>query len=209
MKKIISMIICTTLLISLASCDSSSKTTKKTKKDRTEKTEKDIDSGTSKNESDPEDETEAVTGDKVIFSTVDRDGNSYDESVFAGNELTLINFWEPWCGPCVGEIPDLEELYEEYKDDGLLIIGVYSENGMEDEVDEILEDSDVSYPILRYSYDFDIFQTGYVPTTILVDRNGNIIDTGEASYDGIDSTMIVGSKSYDEWEDIITDYLGN
>lgn len=209
MKKIISMIICTTLLISLASCDSSSKTTKKTKKDRTEKTEKDIDSGTSKNESDPEDETEAVTGDKVIFSTVDRDGNSYDESVFAGNELTLINFWEPWCGPCVGEIPDLEELYEEYRDDGLLIIGVYSENGMEDEVDEILEDSDVSYPILRYSYDFDIFQTGYVPTTILVDRNGNIIDTGEASYDGIDSTMIVGSKSYDEWEDIITDYLGN
>ena len=126
MKKIISMIICTTLLISLASCDSSSKTTKKTKKDRTEKTEKDIDSGTSKNESDPEDETEAVTGDKVIFSTIDRDGNSYDESVFSGNELTLINFWEPWCGPCVGEIPDLQELYEEYKDDGLLIIGVYS-----------------------------------------------------------------------------------
>ncbi len=208
MKKIISMIICTTLLISLASCDSSSKTTKKTKKDRTEKTEKDIDSGTSKNESDPEDETEAVTGDKVIFSTIDRDGNSYDESVFSGNELTLINFWEPWCGPCVGEIPDLQELYEEYKDDGLLIIGVYSENGMEDEVDEILEDSDVSYPILKYSYDFDIFQTGYVPTTILVDKNGNIIDTGESSYDGIDSTMIVGSRSYDEWEDLILKYMG-
>ena len=79
---------------------------------------------------------------------------------------------------------------------------------MEDEVDEILEDSDVSYPILKYSYDFDIFQTGYVPTTILVDKNGNIIDTGESSYDGIDSTMIVGSRSYDEWEDLILKYMG-
>jgi len=208
MKKIISMIICTTLLLSAASCDGSSKTTKKSKDRKTERTEKEDETGSSEKSSDQESETDEVTGDKVIFSTVDRDGNSYDESVFSGNELTLINFWEPWCGPCVGEIPDLQELYEEYKDDGLLIIGVYSETSMEDDVDDILESSDVSYPILKYSYDFDIFQTGYVPTTILVDKNGNIIDTGESSYEGIDSTMIVGSRSYDEWEDLILKYMG-
>ena len=59
---------------------------------------------------------------------------------------------------------------------------------------------------MRYTSDFDKYQSGYVPTTILVDRNGNIIDTG-VSYEGIDSTLIVGSKSYQEWADLIEDLL--
>ena len=59
------------------------------------------------------------------FSTTDRDGEAYDESIFAGQTLTMINFWEPWCGPCVSEMPDLEKLYQTYRDKGFLILMAY------------------------------------------------------------------------------------
>ena len=112
----------------------------------------------------------------------------------------MINFWEPWCGPCVGEIPDLEKLYEDYKDMGFQIIGVYSETAMEGEVDQIIRDSGVTYPILHYSSEFDKFQTGYVPTTIFVDGEGHIL-----TVQGEDS--VVGSKTYNDWAKIIEKLL--
>ena len=191
--------------MALVSCSSTSDRKDTHKRDRDEEKEEETEDT---EESSEETAASIVTGDKVTFSTVDRDGNTVDDSVFAEHDLTLINFWEPWCGPCVGEIPDLELLYENYSDEGLLIIGVYSEEYMEDDVDAVLSDSGVTYPVLRYTSEFDIYQSGYVPTTILVDRNGNIIDTGE-SYEDLDSTLIVGSRTYDEWEDIVTLYLGD
>ena len=41
----------------------------------------------------------------VAFVTEDLDGNIWDESCFAGHKLTMINFWEPWCGPCGAAAP--------------------------------------------------------------------------------------------------------
>ena len=223
MKRLISLALCGAMVLTMASCSASSGDTDETTKthgagqnDEDEK-KHDGDETTTVNEtvevtveqSSSEETYQAeITGDKVIFSTTDRNGKTYDDSIFADYELTMINFWEPWCGPCVGEIPDIEKLYENYKDKGLLVIGVYSETTMEDEVNDILQSSNVTYPILTYSTDFDKYDSGYVPTTILVDKNGNIIDTGD-SYQGIDSTLIVGSKSYKEWESLVTKYLGN
>ena len=135
------------------------------------------------------------------FRTTDRLGNEWTEAAFAANKLTMINFWEPWCGPCVKEMPDLELLYEAYKDKGFQIIGVYSETHMESEVDGILKNSKISYPILNYTNEFDRFMTGYVPTTVFVDGNGHIIKMD----DGAES--IVGSNTYEGWETIIKQYL--
>ena len=105
----------------------------------------------------------------------------------------MINFWEPWCGPCVNEMPDIEKLYENYKDMGLQVVGVYSETSMENDVTQILKDSKIQYLILNYTSEFDQFQTGYVPTTIFVNRNGQVVTLpdGEQS--------VIGSQSYDEW----------
>ncbi len=113
----------------------------------------------------------------------------------------MINFWEPWCGPCVGEIPDLEKLYEEFKDEDFQIIGVYSETEMEDEVDEILSSSGVTYPILRYTSEFDQFDSGYVPTTVFIDSDGNVLtlSNGEDNF--------VGSRSFEEWAEMVRFFL--
>ena len=211
MKKTATVLLCASMILTFASCslepDETTKKTRPSDQVETEESKKTYDDEITYDEISYTEDIVDSQGEKVTFVTTDRDGKTYDESIFAGYELTMINFWEPWCGPCVGEIPDIEELYEDYKDKGLLVIGVYSETTMEDDVDAILKRNNVSYPILRFSNDFSKYQSGYVPTTILVDKNGNIIDTG-VSYDGMDSTLIIGSRSYDEWEELITTYLG-
>ena len=216
MKKFVSVILCISLMTAFASCSATSTEDKEDDRARIEddddedkdEDEEETEVTTETSETSDTASTDVVTGDHVTFSTVDREGNTYDDSVFSDYELTVINFWEPWCGPCVGEMPDLENLYENYSEQGLLVIGVYSEEHMEGDVDAVLSDSGITYPILRYTSEFDQYQSGYVPTTILVDRNGNIIDTGEQYEAGIDSTLIVGSHSYGEWEEIVNQYLG-
>ena len=130
------------------------------------------------------------------FRTTDREGNAVDESILRGQRLVMLNFWEPWCPPCVKEMPDLERLYEDYRDRGFLILGIYSAEGQEADVDKVLEDSSTSYPILRYSKDFDSFKTGYVPTTLFVDGEGTIL-----------SELLVGSRDYAGWEELLANTL--
>ena len=128
------------------------------------------------------------------FSTTALDGTAVDESVLAGHALTMINFFEPWCPPCIAELPDLEKLYETYAPEGFQILGVFS---TEEGTAKVVSDAALSYPVLRYVPEFDPFQTGYVPTTIFVDGSGRIV--GETK---------IGSNSYADWEAIIKDLMG-
>lgn len=128
------------------------------------------------------------------FSTTALDGTAVDESVLDGHTLTMINFFEPWCPPCVAELPELEKLYETYAPQGFQILGVFS---TEEGTAEVVSDAALSYPVLRYVPEFDEFQTGYVPTTIFVDGSGRIV--GETQ---------IGSNSYAGWEAIVKDLMG-
>ena len=128
------------------------------------------------------------------FSTTALDGTAFDESFFAEHTLTMINFFEPWCPPCIAELPELQKLSETYADKGFAILGVFS---TEDGVEAVLADAQVTYPALRYVSAFDPFQTGYVPTTIFVDGRGRIV--GETK---------IGSNSYAGWEAIVKELLG-
>ena len=109
----------------------------------------------------------------------------------------MINMWEPWCGPCVGEMPDLARVYEEHKDEGLVILGVFSETSMDEDAAQVISDSGVTYPILRYSSEFDVFQTGYVPTTVFLTGEGKLLS----------AEPIIGSQSYADWNNKVMDLL--
>lgn len=112
---------------------------------------------------------------EFLFDTTDLDGNSVTEQIFAGHSLTILNFWEPWCGPCVREMPFLQQVSQEYADKGVQIIGIYSTPDSEDDVAAVLEETGVTYPILHYVPEFDFLQTGYVPTTVFVNGSGIIV----------------------------------
>ena len=128
------------------------------------------------------------------FSGQDYDGNSVDESLFSGNAVTVVNFWFTGCKPCVAELSKLNELNDAIKSMGGEVVGINTEtfDGNEDAIKEaaaILDNQGAKYrnisidsdsSIGKYASDIMAF-----PTTILVDRNGNIV--GEPMLGGIDN----------------------
>ena len=136
---------------------------------------------------------------KLDFSTTDIKGKAISNEDVKDSKLIMVNFWEPWCGPCVKEMPELEKLYKKYKDKGFTILGVfYSMDSIED-AKGIIKDNNISYPILAGNKDFKEFTTEYVPTTFFFDAEGKQLN----------SEAIVGAKEYDEWEKEILKYLKN
>ena len=128
------------------------------------------------------------------FSGQDYDGNSVDESLFSKNAVTVINFWFTGCKPCVAELSKLNELNDAIKSMGGEVVGINTEtfDGNQDAIKEaaaVLESQGAKYRNLsidsasaagKYASDIMAF-----PTTILVDRNGNIV--GEPMLGGIDN----------------------
>ena len=154
-----------------------------------------------------QDKMDSTSGSpSVMFSATDRKGMPYTESVFSENKITMINLWEPWCGPCVSEMPGIQRLYSTYKDKGLMVIGVYTTDNMEFQVSQVLRDAGVTYPVILDDTSFSRFRTGSVPTTFFVDSKGQVIDM-KKSTSRSGQPVVVGSRSYEDWEAMIKPYL--
>lgn len=149
------------------------------------------------NSSSPEPDSTPVDSDFTLEDAADIYGNPMDDSIINNATLVLVNYWEPWCGPCVGEMPDLQLLYENYKDKGLLIIGVYSTFEMQEDAEAIAREYGITYPLVKCNDTLALLQQDYVPATYFVDKNGNFIL----------SEPHIGSQSYDAWEEMINEYL--
>lgn len=68
-----------------------------------------------------------LTGkDALAFTLKDLTGKPF-ELASAKDKIVLLDFWASWCGPCIAEMPHIQKLHEEFKDKGLLVIGVNNE----------------------------------------------------------------------------------
>ena len=147
-------------------------------------------SGSSDNSSSKSDES---TGVFQGFKGKDLDGNDVDDSLFAKNKVTVVNFWFSGCKPCVGELSKLNELNETLKEMGGEVVGINTdtldnnEAGIK-EAKEILKAQGASYKNLTFDSNSTVGKyAGNImafPTTVLVDKNGNIV--GEPFMGGID-----------------------
>ncbi|MBE5862504.1 MAG: TlpA family protein disulfide reductase [Lachnospiraceae bacterium] len=141
--------------------------------------------------------TENGASDALPFETVDINGNAVTSEILEGSKLVLLNFWEPWCGPCVREMPDLEKLYEEYQDQGLLILGVYKTFSMDDDAKEIVTSAGITYPILKADSVLLALEQNYVPATYLLDGEGQLL------YE----EPIAGARSYETWKEVVLYFM--
>ena len=130
------------------------------------------------------------------FSSTDINGDPIALSDFSVRKVIMLNLWETWCPPCVGEIPDLVKLYEKYSGDGFVIIGAFG-SSESDSVKSMITELGITYPVMEQTSSMKQFESGYVPTTVFFDGEGNRL-----------SQSYVGAKSYEEWESIILGLLG-
>lgn len=119
------------------------------------------------------------------FTGKDLDGNEVkSDDLFSGNAVTVVNFWFTTCGPCVGELGDLEKLNKELGEKGGELIGInaFTLDGDKksiSEAKEVLDKNGASYRNVYFDSDSDAgkFTAGIYayPTTYVVDRNGNLV----------------------------------
>jgi peroxiredoxin len=90
-------------------------------------------------------------------------------------KVVIVNFWATWCGPCKIEIPDFVKLYEEYKDKGLVIVGISIDDGPE-QLQAFIKEYNMNYPVLQMKPEVeDAWGPFYgYPTSFVVARDGSI-----------------------------------
>lgn len=139
----------------------------------------------------------AEAEDLVSFTGEDINGNVISMEALADKKVVMINFWETWCGPCMGELEDINKLYTDYKDRGFIVIGVYS-SSKRSEVAGTVESLGITYPVMPMVAELQPLTTRYVPTTVFTDGSGRLLS----------EEPFVGARSYEEWESILLSFLG-
>lgn len=113
----------------------------------------------------------------ISLNLRDLNGKPFDNERLKGNILVL-DFWATWCGPCIAEIPRLNQMQEQYAEKGVKVVGVTLASGPASEVKPFVTRHNMKYTVLMgddyQSYDLNI--TGY-PTTLLVTRDWKVFRT--------------------------------
>jgi peroxiredoxin len=111
---------------------------------------------------------------RVDFTLTDLQGKTWTLKNLAG-KVVLVNFWATWCPPCLKEIPDLETLYERFKDQGLVILAISDEDV--GKVKPFIAKRNVTYPVLldRGRKVNGLFQIEGIPKSFVYDRSGKLV----------------------------------
>ena len=114
------------------------------------------------------------------FTQNDVDGNSVKFSdIYSQNELTLLDFWAAWCGPCRAENPNVVAVYNDYKDKGFSVFGVSLDREKEAWLQAIEDDnltwdhvSDLAY---WQNAAAQLYAVNSIPSSLIVDKTGKIV----------------------------------
>ncbi len=111
------------------------------------------------------------------FNLEDLNGNTHTLAEYEG-KVIFLNFWATWCPPCRQEIPGFVELYEQYKDDGMVILGISLDQKGEAVVNSFADKTKINYPLTMATQAvMEDYQPGqYIPATIVIDKEGRIRD---------------------------------
>jgi thiol-disulfide isomerase/thioredoxin len=114
------------------------------------------------------------------FSARDLYGKTVTEKSLGEKELFFVHYWATWCGPCINEMPDLAAVAKKYGDRVGFIALLDDYSTSSNAAIKITEGSGVLFTMLDARHkDFQVLlkmlQSGYVPTTILIDKSGKIV----------------------------------
>ncbi len=126
------------------------------------------------------------------FQLPDTEGQTVTLSDLRGNPV-ILNFWATWCGPCKHEMPFLQQKYEDWQSEGIILLTINLRE-THSEATQYMESNGFSFPVLLDSDGevSSLYQIIGIPTTFFLDK------------DGIIQAKKLGSfLSVDEIEDLI------
>lgn len=144
--------------------------------------------------------TKGAEGTAVNF-TFDENGTIKSFAETTKGKVVFLNFWGTWCGPCRREIPDIIKLQENYKDKGLMVIGIALEQSEAKAYSNVVSfGSKQKMNYMNLLDNQNQMQIAYgsflsVPNTFIIDKKGKIVEN------------IVGSMGYEDFEKIVQKYI--
>ena len=119
-------------------------------------------------------EADDVKRQEADFRLTDLQGKEWHLRELKG-KVVLVNFWATWCPPCRKEMPDLQALYDKYKDQGFVVLAIDDEEAAK--VSPFITERNISYPVLldpgrKVN---EAFVVEGIPKSFVYDREGNLV----------------------------------
>lgn len=116
--------------------------------------------------------------DSKTFQTLD--GRGFDIDLFEGQKV-FVNYWATWCAPCIREIPSINRAASALADEGYVFLFASDEDI--DTINEFLEEHQFGGNFVKLNGYFANYGIGAVPSSWLVDENGDVIVTWAGAYE--------------------------
>lgn len=119
--------------------------------------------------------TESDLEKAIDFKLKDLDGNEVALSDFRGKNVYL-NFFATWCPPCKAEMPDIEKMYQKYKDKDFVVLAVDLGEDM-DTVKSFIEKNNFNFKVLLDSDQSvaEKYSISAIPVSVFIDKKGNVV----------------------------------
>ncbi|WP_312136715.1 TlpA disulfide reductase family protein [Sphingobacterium sp.] len=131
--------------------------------------------------SDTTQQTAQTTTHNISF--LDEKGNAVDLNSLKG-KVVFINFWATWCPPCIEELPSIDNLRKEFKgNDNVVFLMVDVDSEIEQST-AFMKDNQYDLPVFIPNSEIPSdFLAGAIPTTVILDKEGNMVDRMEGGRD--------------------------
>ncbi len=127
------------------------------------------------------DEDERAQLTNYQWNLIDENGIPYNFNDAKG-KVVLVNFWATWCPPCIAEMPSMEKLYSDYKNE---VVFLLVSNEDEATITKFKAKHDYNFKVYSsLSQEPKELETTSIPRTLIIDKNGSIIldKTGAANW---------------------------
>lgn len=115
-----------------------------------------------------------LTDKDYSWQMLDIKGNTYNLSEARG-KVIFINIWATWCPPCVGEMPLIQKLYDEFRDNEDVVFLLISDEEIP-KIKQFIEKREYDFPVFSSRYPrSDVFKSNSIPASYLISRDGKLV----------------------------------
>lgn len=113
----------------------------------------------------------------------DGDGNRMDIANQPG-KVVFVNFWATWCPPCIAELPSIDKLYQQFKDNDAIVFAMVDVDGQYEKSKQFMQNKNLDLPVHKAIGKIPADWLGNaIPTTLIIDKQGRIAAKHEGMAD--------------------------